>query len=254
MIQLVVPGEAAPGLAAHLVVSLHHLIAVLRRGADAPFALQVGLAHPDPELPGVGGVVAEHQVAVGVKAGGPAAEGLGPVGVREHVVAVAVALQHRQGRVGAHPENQVGELAEPAAHAGLHRAVDQHHAGQVAPPTAGPPDQIPVTEHLPGPQQQPVQPRRGQAEVGDLVVLHPHVRVFQLPEQGRVVGKAQAGEGRFLPLPGKAAAHPQPEQLPPHAKDQPPRRQTEGGAVLGLFHDRVWHGGFLLVSQGFLSI
>ena len=88
-----------------------------------------------------------------ISAGGPAAEGLGTVGVREHVMGVAVALRHRQRRVEGHPENEVGELAEAAAHIAADAPQEEHHAGEVAAPRAGLPDEPPVAEGLAGAEE-----------------------------------------------------------------------------------------------------
>ena len=67
----------------------------------------MGLPHPKAELKVLLRIVANHQVPVGIGAGGAAAERLGPVGVRKHVVGVTVPLHHRQGCMEHHPEDQV---------------------------------------------------------------------------------------------------------------------------------------------------
>lgn len=89
------------------MIALDDLITALRRGGAAPLTDEVVLADRDEELIIVRRVVADHQVAVGIKAGRSAAEGLRAVRIRKDVVAVAVALGDGQRRVERHPENEV---------------------------------------------------------------------------------------------------------------------------------------------------
>ena len=86
----------------------------------------------DEELIIVRRVVADHQVAVGIKAGRAAAEGLRAVRIGKDVVAVAVALGDGQRRVERHPENEVRKLAQSPADARNGSAVTQQHTGQIA--------------------------------------------------------------------------------------------------------------------------
>lgn len=78
-------------------------------------SMQVSIIHPDGQLVGIRRIISDHQVSVGIKAGGAAAERLGPVGIRKHIIAVAVAFCYGERRVDGHPENQIGKLAETAA-------------------------------------------------------------------------------------------------------------------------------------------
>jgi hypothetical protein len=73
----------------------------------------------------------DHQIAVGIKAGRAAPEGLGPVGIRKNVVAVTVALGHGQLRVQRHPVNKVGQLAKSAPAAVNDLSVLQDHTVEV---------------------------------------------------------------------------------------------------------------------------
>ena len=98
------------------MVPLYDLIAADLRCRGPPLSLQNLLSHLDTELEGLFRVVADHQIPVGIGAGGAAAERLGPVGIRKDIVRVTVPLHYRQRRVESHPENQIGELAQPASH------------------------------------------------------------------------------------------------------------------------------------------
>lgn len=170
-----------------------------RRLCRAPRPLQMGLPHPQTQLIRPVRVVADHQVPVGIGAGGPAAEGLGPVGIREHVMGVAVALRHRQGRVEGHPENQIGQLAQPAADVPADLSQKQHHALLVTLPGGGFSDAFPVAESLAGIQDQPVQPLYGQLQICHLILLPDHFFSPEVSHKRRGVGELDAGEPFFLP-------------------------------------------------------
>lgn len=47
-----------------------------------------------PQLKGLICRIANHQVTIGIKAGGPAAEGLFAIGIREHIIPMTVALHN----------------------------------------------------------------------------------------------------------------------------------------------------------------
>ena len=136
---------------------------------------------------------------MGIGAGSPAAEGLGTVGVREHVMGVAVALRHRQGRVEGHPENQIGQLAQPTADVPADLSQKQHHALLVALPGGGFSDAFPVAEGLAGIQDQPVQPLYGQPQVRYLILLPGHFFSPEVAHKRRGMGELDAGEPFFLP-------------------------------------------------------
>ena len=92
LIELIVPTITTPIFALHPVILLNNTEAVLRFGGYPPFPFQMGFAHVNKELISIVGIVADHQIAVGIKAGSAAAEGLCPVGIRENIVAVPVSL------------------------------------------------------------------------------------------------------------------------------------------------------------------
>ena len=136
---------------------------------------------------------------MGIGAGSPAAEGLGAVSVREHVMGVAVALRHRQGRVEGHPENQIGQLAQSAANIPADLSQKQHHALLVTLPGGGFSDAFPIAEGLAGIQDQPVQPLYGQFQICHLILLPDHFFSSEVAHKRRGVGELDTGEPSFLP-------------------------------------------------------
>ena len=125
------PDVAAPGGLIHPVIPLHDLIAAERRRHRPPFPFQFPLPYPDAKLKRLIRVISDHQIPVGIGAGGTAAEGLGPIGIRKHVVRVAVPLHHGQRCVERHPEDQIGELAEPSTHIAADPAQEQQGLNSV---------------------------------------------------------------------------------------------------------------------------
>ena len=159
----------------------------------------MGLPHPQAQLIRTVRVIADHEIPVGIGTGGPAAEGLGAVGVREHVMRVAVALCHRQGCVEGHPENQIGQLAQPTANIPANLSQKQHHALLVALSGGGFSDKLPIAEGLAGMQDQSVQPFYSQLQICHLILLPDHFLPPEMPQKGRGVGELDAGEPFFFP-------------------------------------------------------
>ena len=143
----------------------------------------MGVRHLEHQPPGVGGVVAHHEIHVVVEAGGPAAKGLGAVGVGKHVVAVPPPLGHRQRGMEGHPVEQIGHLAQSATDPGGHPAVAQEHPLHIALPPGGLAHRPPEGQGLPWRQGESVQPGQGQAQIGHLIALEGHLLPPQLPQQ-----------------------------------------------------------------------
>ena len=112
---------------------------------------------------------------------------------------VAVALRHRQGRVEGHPENQIGQLAQPTANIPADLSQKQHHALLVAFPGSGLSDAFPVAEGLAGIQDQTVQPLYGQLQICHLILLPDHFFSPKVTHKRRGVGELDAGEPFFFP-------------------------------------------------------
>ena len=188
----------------------------------------MGVRHLEHQPPGVGGVVAHHEIHVVVEAGGPAAKGLGAVGVGKHVVAVPPPLGDGEGGVEGHPVEQVGP------HAGGYPAVAQNHPLHIAPPPGGLAYGPPEGEGLPRPQGQAVQTGRRQAQVGHLAALEGHVLPPQPAQQGRGVLRPQIGALHLRPGPGKPQAAGMPQQAAAPAQGQPAQPQAQGAPPDGL--------------------
>ena len=242
---------AAPAGLIHPCVPLLDLEAVDGRRHGPPLPLQLPLPHPQPQLVGLGRVVADHEIPVGIGAGGPGAEGLGAVSVGEDIMGVAVALRHREVGVQGHPENEVGELAEAAAHIAADTPQEEHHAGEVAAPRAGLPDEPPVAEGLAGAEEDAVQLCRRQTEVHHLVALELHVLAPELAEQGCFVAGLKVGEGVLPPLLCPAVPGGAPEGVAPGgvvrlAQPEAEPAPLDGRAertVLGIYHGMTSFAG-----------
>ena len=76
------------------MIALNNFIAYLQRMQHSPFSMQMSLSHMKPQLKGLICRIANHQVTIGIKAGGPAAEGLCAIGIREHIIPMTVALHN----------------------------------------------------------------------------------------------------------------------------------------------------------------
>ena len=112
---------------------------------------------------------------------------------------VAVALCHRQGCVEGHPENQIGQLAQPAADVPADLSQKQHHALLVALSGGGFSDKFPIAEGLAGMQNQSVQSLHGQIQVRHLILLPDHIFSPEVAHKRRGMGKLDAGEPLFPP-------------------------------------------------------
>ena len=112
---------------------------------------------------------------------------------------VAVALCHRQGCVEGHPENQIGQLAQPTANIPANLSQKQHHALLVALSGGGFSDKLPIAEGLAGMQDQSVQPFYSQLQICHLILLPDHFLPPEMPQKGRGVGELDAGEPLFPP-------------------------------------------------------
>ena len=75
----------------------------------------MGLSDSQTKLEYLIGLVADHQIPMGIGAGSAAAKGLSAVGIGKDIVGMSIPLHHRQRRVESHPENQIGKLTEASA-------------------------------------------------------------------------------------------------------------------------------------------
>ena len=157
------------------------------RGVGAELAAQVLLADPGAQLEGVRGVVAYDQVEVGVDDRAADAPGEHAAVVGEGVEAVLGALHDGERGVQEHPVQQVGQLTDPATDARGRLAVGQAHALHVALAGGAVADHLVEAEGLTGPDHDPVRLCGRETQIGDLVVLQPHLRVAELAQQERAV-------------------------------------------------------------------
>ena len=155
-----------------------------RSGGRRPATpLQMGVRHLEHQPPGVGGVVAHHEIHVVVEAGGPAAKGLGAVGVGKHVVAVPPPLGDGEGcggsssRAGWSSGTGRPPRRRPPCRCAESSPPHSPSAGWACPRPAR-------RRGSPRLQRQAVQPGRRQAQVGDLAALEGHVLPRSLRSRG----------------------------------------------------------------------
>ena len=190
-----------------------HMIREFRRAVRLPGPLQFFFGDIDVQPESLVCGVANHQIAIIIKTGGTAAEGLGSVRIRKNVIDMAMTFYDCEGGVQGHPIDQVGHLAQPAAGSRIKTTIFQNHTFLISLEPSWFANGLPVGKNLAGGKGHAVQFFGGDPQVDDLVMLQIHIDVFQTSEQGGGVSKncmAQSG----LTLFGKGDAAKKPKKVP----------------------------------------
>ncbi|MNW55485.1 hypothetical protein D3C74_331450 [compost metagenome] len=102
---------AAPGLQIDLMICLVNFVLIEWLCVTAPFPIQMSIIQPQLKLIGFFSRIQQLQVQIIIGAGCSAAERLGPLLIRKHIITMPVPFRYTQRSVQCHPIDQIGQLA-----------------------------------------------------------------------------------------------------------------------------------------------